>query len=63
MSDDYPMAKCPKCGDEQLDFDGFGFIACIPGCGHCTHPSADGVDGRFYCGICGDDVTKESDLA
>ena len=48
--DDYPTVDCPKCGKTQTDMDGFGFLACIPGCGFCTHPSrTDGV-----CGICGE---------
>ena len=63
--DDYPTVTCPKCGREQVDMDGFGFLACIPFnipvsiaekhgvipcCGYCTHPSiTDGV-----CGICGE---------
>jgi hypothetical protein len=34
--------------------DGFGFIACIPGCGYCTHPSKMEIDGFWTCQICGD---------
>jgi len=52
---DYPIVECPKCGKSEADMDGFGFIACIPGCGHCTHPSAEQHQpiGLWYCGICG----------
>jgi hypothetical protein len=50
-TDDYPTVRCPKCGKEETDMDGFGFIACIPGCGYCTHPSSDGDPP--VCGICG----------
>ena len=47
----YPIVRCPKCGDEQIDYDGFGFIACLPdGCGYCTHPTRSGA----VCEICGD---------
>ena len=52
--DDYPVVKCPKCGKEQVDMDGFGFLACIPGCGYCKHPSASG--NPPVCGICGEAV-------
>lgn len=38
---------CPKCGDEQEDLDGFGFLYCEK-CGHCTHASVDGD----ICGLC-----------
>lgn len=41
---------CPQCGAEQEDCDGFGFLACVPGCGLCSHPERDGG----VCSICGD---------
>ena len=53
MNDDeteYPIVYCPRCGAEQVDMDGFGFLACIPGCGWCTHPS--GTNGQ--CDLCGE---------
>ena len=54
MTDAYPTVTCPKCQSVQIDMDGFGFLACIPGCGYCTHPSlTDDV-----CGICGETVEK-----
>lgn len=50
---DPPKLKCPRCGDEQEDFDGIGFVHCAK-CGECTHPSADGDEhGDFYCTVCG----------
>lgn len=49
---DYPTAVCPRCGKETVDMDGFGFIACIPGCGLCTHPSWTKIGGLWECGIC-----------
>lgn len=55
---DYPSMTCPKCGDQQTDFDGFGFMACTA-CGYCTHPAWNGG----ICGICGDigDADNETD--
>jgi len=49
---DIPWVQCPKCGALQPDLDGFGFLACIPGCGYCTHPCASVQDGDWICGIC-----------
>lgn len=44
---------CPKCGDEQEDLDGFGFIACDK-CGLCTHVSFSGPCGQeLICDLCG----------
>ena len=49
-----PTLTCPRCGVEQEDFDGFGFMAC-EACHYCTHPSRDGNSlGYMICGICGD---------
>ncbi len=45
-----PVLLCPKCEHPQVDYDGFGVLACTrdPQC-YCTHPgSTDGV-----CDICG----------
>jgi ribosomal protein L37AE/L43A len=58
----YPMIHCPRCGREQVDMDGFGFVACLPDnyvhgasrgphCGYCTHPSRSGSPWR--CDLCG----------
>jgi hypothetical protein len=44
----YPINECPKCGEQQQDFDGFGVLFCH-GCGHCEHPSIAGD----VCGLCG----------
>lgn len=41
------MTTCPKCGAEEEDFDGFGFLYC-EACGYCTHASIDGD----VCGLC-----------
>lgn len=44
-----PTARCPKCGHEQVDLDGFGVLHC-DACRYCAHPMrTDGV-----CQICGD---------
>jgi hypothetical protein len=59
---DYPIHACPACGVEQVDMDGFGFIACLPAgfkpgdsfgqcCGFCTHASASG--NPMKCDFCG----------
>jgi hypothetical protein len=57
--DDYPTTECPKCGKEQTDMDGFGFIACIPGCGHCLHLCAEKKPGdeNWKCTFCGRPVS------
>jgi hypothetical protein len=50
--DDVPRVRCPKCGAEVLDFDGFGFVAC-PECEFCTHPSSTAdASGDFVCNVC-----------
>jgi hypothetical protein len=57
----YPMVECPKCHKEQVDMDGFGFIACIPGCGYCKHVSAyKADDGHWYCGLCTERLTART---
>jgi hypothetical protein len=55
VTEDRPTMRCPRCGAEEPDFDGFAMLAHVKpgfssGCGYCTHPSRD--DG--VCGICGD---------
>lgn len=49
--EDVQYARCPRCKQEQADFDGFGVLFCA--CGYCTHPSID--DNK--CGCCGDVIT------
>jgi hypothetical protein len=52
---DYASAmRCPQCGTVEEDFDGFGFIKC-ENCGYCTHPNATFEDGKWICGICGEE--------
>lgn len=59
MSHDQPTMRCPKCGVEEPDFDGFGMLAHTKpaferGCGFCVHPSMDvDDDGGWTCGLCG----------
>jgi len=48
------IIECPKCGENQIDNDGLGFILCDK-CNHCIHPSL--YNGS--CGICGEKITKE----
>lgn len=51
VADGLPLLQCPKCRHPQVDYDGFGLLACTrdPKC-YCTHPgSTDGV-----CDICGE---------
>lgn len=51
MSD---TVRCPKCGDEQPDLDGFGFLIC-DACGYCTHPSSSAPIGeQLRCDHCGE---------
>jgi len=64
--DEVPLLNCPGCGLLVPDFDGFGIVAHLdpdesaqledfpPGCGYCTHPTADGnADGKMVCNLCG----------
>lgn len=48
------LVRCPRCGTEQVDLDGFGFINCER-CHYCTHPSFTGE----RCDVCG---TEEDGL-
>lgn len=59
-----PPMKCPGCGAEHDDLDGFGFLAHVnppfeDACGWCSHPARTGG----VCGICGDVETEEQALA
>ncbi len=53
-----PTMTCPQCGTEMDDFDGVGVLAHVApmpdACGYCRHPSRDLIDGKWTCGICGD---------
>ncbi len=64
MADEQPMMKCPRCGVEEPDHDGFGMLAHVKpafpnGCGYCSHPSRD----NGVCGICGDDASARKHAA
>lgn len=61
VNDDYPTVACPKCEKEQTDMDGFGFVACIPGCGYCKHVCAEKAPGskEWKCSICGAVLSRE----
>lgn len=50
-----PIMRCPKCGHEEPDPDGFSMLHCSE-CGWCEHPAADKVDGVWICGICGSEI-------
>ena len=49
---DIPVIRCPRCGAEQEDFDGFGFSYC-PECGYCIHPASVKVGNKWICEVCG----------
>lgn len=52
------LVRCPKCGDEQPDMDGFGFLIC-DACGYCTHPSASAKVGEpLLCDHCAAAIRK-----
>jgi len=55
--DDIPviMMQCPKCGNEEEDFDGLGMLCC-PKCDYCIHPNNDGDD---ICGYCGESIIED----
>jgi len=54
LSDEMPEVACPKCGELQQDFDGFGVVFC-ESCGYCVHPSWSFNESRkrFACEVCG----------
>ncbi len=56
--DELPIVTCPRCGDEQADHDGFGFVSCAA-CGFCVHLSRTGGT----CDICGDVESTQGDTA
>ncbi len=53
------LLQCPRCGAPDIDFDGFGVLACPrdpKGC-YCSHPgSTDGI-----CDICGGPDTPDTE--
>lgn len=56
MTDDVPTVRCPRCGIEQDNQDGFGVLHCA-NCGYCTHPSsANGV-----CDLCAERIWEPID--
>jgi DNA-directed RNA polymerase subunit M/transcription elongation factor TFIIS len=54
-----PTTLCPKCGHEEEDFDGFGFVGQCSSCGYCNHPNSTLENGKWICGICGKDTKAE----
>lgn len=46
-----PQTQCPKCGQWQDDFDGFGVLNC-EFCDYCSHPIQSGDPPQ--CEICGE---------
>lgn len=52
----YPTTSCPKCGHEEEDMDGFGFLGPCPSCGYCTHPNSTMEGDKWICGVCGGEV-------
>jgi predicted nucleic-acid-binding Zn-ribbon protein len=53
MMENIPTMQCPKCGYEDEDFDGFGFIGQCPKCGYCNHPNKTLENKKWICGILG----------
>jgi hypothetical protein len=48
VADERVLVACPKCGDQQEDFDGVGVVYCEK-CGFCTHAAITG-DTCNFCG-------------
>jgi hypothetical protein len=53
--DEVPQTQCPRCGNWQDDFDGFGVLYC-QSCHYCAHPSV--TDGQ--CDLCRKPITQEN---
>lgn len=52
--DETPQSRCPQCGQWLDDFDGFGILN-HKGC-YCSHPNSMIENGKWICGICGEEV-------
>jgi hypothetical protein len=50
------MMACPKCGEEQEDYDGFGVQHCLS-CGYCAHSSITGG----VCDLCERKISNKDD--
>jgi DNA-directed RNA polymerase subunit M/transcription elongation factor TFIIS len=60
--DDLSWIVCPKCGNKEQDFDGFGFLYCEK-CGYCLHPnSTKQENGDWVCGVCGKIIDHEKSI-
>ncbi len=53
QSGEMPFSQCPRCGQWVVDTE-FGVIR-HESCGYCKHPARDLVNGKWRCGICGDE--------
>lgn len=56
--DESVKMKCPRCGEEQDDFDGLGVAYCEQ-CDYCGHLSGTGdlETGEMRCDICDKPIT------
>ena len=58
----YPDVECPKCGEWQQDFDGFGVQKCAS-CDYCRHPSISLKLDGMRCDLCGKQEPPQKILA
>jgi len=57
VDDEVPKSKCPKCGALVDDYDGFGVLH-HEVCGYCVHPNSTREEGKWICGICGEEISR-----